>query len=348
MRQMSRPERPVRGEKWEGTQAMREGFRAELKELKAEVVSIGRLVVDQTGLSVKALVEGDLETAEQVIAGDDEIDHRTLAVEEHSLEVMATQFPVARDLRLLHSLTYIAMHMERMGDLAVNIAKAARRTADRHGPQTLYDLIHAQGNLVHRVLEARLEHAVHEVALRVDEGVEGLRTVAVGGAARGLGDVDREVAHALHVHRDVRERVQEAQVASDRELCSHDLERVLLDRQRAVIDLVVTGDDLLGGLQVALDERLDRQPCLVDDETADRYDLRLQFLQFRPEAFTHRLCAFPLLASHRPLRPGHLPHLPPFCGGPDSGHCTPTDLRRRFHRCNRSGADSAPCAEVPP
>ena len=152
MRQMSRPERPVRGEKWEGTQAMREGFRAELKELKAEVVSIGRLVVDQTGLSVKALVEGDLETAEQVIAGDDEIDHRTLAVEEHSLEVMATQFPVARDLRLLHSLTYIAMHMERMGDLAVNIAKAARRTADRHGPQTLYDLIHAQGNLVHRVL----------------------------------------------------------------------------------------------------------------------------------------------------------------------------------------------------
>src|SRR5450759_2250698 len=157
MRQMSRPERPVRGEKWEGTQAMREGFRAELKELKAEVVSIGRLVVDQTGLSVKALVEGDLETAEQVIAGDDEIDHRTLAVEEHSLEVMATQFPVARDLRLLHSLTYIAMHMERMGDLAVNIAKAARRTADRHGPQTLYDLIHAQGNLVHRVLEACLE-----------------------------------------------------------------------------------------------------------------------------------------------------------------------------------------------
>lgn len=154
---MSRPERPVRGEKWEGTQAMREGFRAELKELKAEVVSIGRLVVDQTGLSVKALVEGDLETAEQVIAGDDEIDHRTLAVEEHSLEVMATQFPVARDLRLLHSLTYIAMHMERMGDLAVNIAKAARRTADRHGPQTLYDLIHAQGNLVHRVLEACLE-----------------------------------------------------------------------------------------------------------------------------------------------------------------------------------------------
>lgn len=136
---------------------MREGFRQELKDLKAEVGLIGRLVVDQTALGVKALVEGDLELAERVIAGDDELDRRTLGVEEHSLEVMATQFPVARDLRLLHSLTYISMHLERMGDLAVNIAKAARRTADRRGPQTLYDLIQAQGNLVHRVLEACLE-----------------------------------------------------------------------------------------------------------------------------------------------------------------------------------------------
>jgi len=44
-----------------------------------------------------------------------------------------------------------------MGDLAVNIAKATRRTADRKGPQTLYDLIQAQGNLVHRVVDATLE-----------------------------------------------------------------------------------------------------------------------------------------------------------------------------------------------
>jgi phosphate transport system protein len=140
-----------------GVSAMREGFRQELKELKAEVIAIGRRCTEQTSLGVRALIEGDLDLAEQVIATDDEIDARTLAVEEHSLEVMATQFPVARDLRLLHSLTYVAWHMERMGDLAVNIAKAARRTADRKGPQTLYDLIQAQGNLVHRVLDACLE-----------------------------------------------------------------------------------------------------------------------------------------------------------------------------------------------
>jgi phosphate transport system protein len=135
---------------------MREGFRQELKDLKAEVVAIGRRCADQTELSVRALIEGDADLADTVIQGDDEIDARTLGVEEHALEVMATQFPVARDLRLLHSLTYVAWHMERMGDLAVNIAKAARRTAGRKGPQTLYDLIQAQGNLVHRVLDAML------------------------------------------------------------------------------------------------------------------------------------------------------------------------------------------------
>jgi phosphate transport system protein len=151
---------------------MREGFRQELKDLKAEVVAIGRLCSEQTEMGVRALIEGDVDVADGVIARDDEVDARTLGVEEHALEVMATQFPVARDLRLLHSLTYVAWHMERMGDLAVNIAKAARRTAGRKGPQTLYDLIQAQGNLVHRVLDAMLaalENADLELARKLPE-----------------------------------------------------------------------------------------------------------------------------------------------------------------------------------
>ncbi|MDA3936951.1 MAG: phosphate signaling complex protein PhoU [Actinomycetota bacterium] len=136
---------------------MREEFRRELKELKAEVLSIGQSVTDMTADAVASLVNGDVDLAQAVIGSDAEIDRRCLGVEEHSLEVTATQFPVARDLRLLHSLTYIALHMERMADLAVNIAKATLRTADRQGPQTLCDLIKAQGNLVHRVLDATME-----------------------------------------------------------------------------------------------------------------------------------------------------------------------------------------------
>lgn len=136
---------------------MREGFRQELKELKAEVLGISRDVTEATSKAVKSLVEGDVDLAEEVIATDADFDRRCLGIEEHAIEVMATQFPVARDLRLLYSLTYMALHLERMADLAVNIAKAAKRTASRKGPQTLYDLIQAQGNLVHRVLDAMAE-----------------------------------------------------------------------------------------------------------------------------------------------------------------------------------------------
>ena len=133
---------------------MREEFRQELRDLRAEVLSILVDVNQVTRKSVQSLIEGDADLAQEVIDGDDYFDTRCLGIEEHSLEVIATQGPVARDLRLLYSLIYMALHMERMADLAVNIAKAAKRTADRRGPQTLYDLIQAQGNLVYRVLDA--------------------------------------------------------------------------------------------------------------------------------------------------------------------------------------------------
>jgi len=136
---------------------MREQFNQELAALHAEVVDIVGTVSTATRASVTSLVTGDIDTANEVVDGDDEIDERCVAVEERVLETIATQFPVARDLRLLMSLVFIVMHLERMADLAVNIAKATRRTAGRRGPQTLYDLIQAQGNLVYRVLDATRE-----------------------------------------------------------------------------------------------------------------------------------------------------------------------------------------------
>ncbi len=136
---------------------MREQFNQELIDLHAEVVDIVVTVEAATRSAVTSLITGDVDLAEQVIAGDDVIDARCLGVEERVVETIATQFPVARDLRLLLSLTFIATHLERMADLAVNISKATRRTAGRKGPQTLYDLIQAQGNLVYRVLDATRE-----------------------------------------------------------------------------------------------------------------------------------------------------------------------------------------------
>lgn len=151
---------------------MREQFRHELKSIHGEVVDILAVVADQTRIGVQSLISGDIDMAETVIARDRELDSRCTAVEERVLETIATQFPVARDLRLLQSLAYMAMHLERMADLSVNIAKATKRTASRRGPQTLLDLIQAQGNLVYRVLDATREALANrdlELALKLPE-----------------------------------------------------------------------------------------------------------------------------------------------------------------------------------
>lgn len=136
---------------------MREQFRQELKAIHADVVGILDDVTAVTRDGVTALIAGDEDLAQTVISGDRPLDERCRAVEERVIETIATQSPVARDLRLLQSLAYMAIRLERMADLATNIAKAAQRTAGRRGPQTLYDLIQAQGNLVYRVLDATRE-----------------------------------------------------------------------------------------------------------------------------------------------------------------------------------------------
>jgi phosphate transport system protein len=151
---------------------MREQFRQELKSIHADVVSILVSVTEATRDGVQALIDGDVDLAQKVIAGDRDLDDRCAAIEERVIETIATQSPVARDLRLLQSLAYMAIRLERMADLAVNIAKAALRTAGRRGPQTLYDLIQAQGNLVYRVLETTrdaLERRDLELACKLPE-----------------------------------------------------------------------------------------------------------------------------------------------------------------------------------
>jgi len=140
---------------------MREQFNQQLEEIQAEVVSILEDVEAATRRGVRALLEGDSQLAQELVAGDDDFDRRTLAVEDRVLETIATQFPVARDLRLLHSMAFIAMYEERMADLAANIAKTAIRTTDKEGtvrvPETLQALIEEQGQLVGRVLATARE-----------------------------------------------------------------------------------------------------------------------------------------------------------------------------------------------
>jgi phosphate transport system protein len=105
---------------------VRQRFSEELRALEDEVqrtATQAQLLLDK---ALQALVGGDLAICEQVVTGDDEVDALYLDVERRILHLFALQTPVATDLRLLTALLHINLHLERIGDQAVNIAKIAR------------------------------------------------------------------------------------------------------------------------------------------------------------------------------------------------------------------------------
>src|SRR5437016_12027753 len=87
------------------------------------------LAAESVRLAVDALVRRDDGQIQRVIDGDDPIDGLYMDVERRILDLLATQTPVATDLRLVSALMHINLHLERVGDQAVNIAKLCRATA---------------------------------------------------------------------------------------------------------------------------------------------------------------------------------------------------------------------------
>jgi phosphate transport system protein len=104
----------------------RQRFSEELRALENEVqqtASQAQLLLEQ---ALQALLGGDLALCDQVVRGDDEVDVLYLDVERRILHLFALQTPVATDLRLLTALLHINLHLERVGDQAVNLAKIAK------------------------------------------------------------------------------------------------------------------------------------------------------------------------------------------------------------------------------
>src|SRR2546429_8495440 len=112
------------------TTELRHRFHQELDALEAEVDELGIMAAETVRLAVDALVRRDDGQIQRVIDGDDEIDRRYMDVERRIFDLLATQTPVASDLRLVSALMHINLHLERVGDQAVNVVKIARATAD--------------------------------------------------------------------------------------------------------------------------------------------------------------------------------------------------------------------------
>jgi phosphate transport system protein len=102
---------------------MRVTFHDELDQLSAAVQEEGALVLRSLRAALNALAQHDVELANEVISFDDEIDSSYANVERGIESLLARQTPVAVDLRLVLAMLHINLHLERMGDYCVTIAK---------------------------------------------------------------------------------------------------------------------------------------------------------------------------------------------------------------------------------
>ncbi len=118
----------------------RESFERHLGELQNEVLVLGFMAEKAIYRSVEALKQRDLETAEQVIADDLKINQKRHDVEEKCIELIATQQPMAGDLRVIVAILNIIAELERMADHAEGIAKITLMMGDEPPLKPLIDI----------------------------------------------------------------------------------------------------------------------------------------------------------------------------------------------------------------
>jgi phosphate transport system protein len=144
----------------------RHQYRETLKALEAQTLGGLEIVVSQLDRALRAVAGQDVELAGGVIADDDLIDGRYLEVHQGVLSLLATQTPVAGDLRVVAALLHTIRCIERMGDQCVNIAKLVPLSGhESPSDRRILDALDRTGQLARsQVLQARDAFAARDVA----------------------------------------------------------------------------------------------------------------------------------------------------------------------------------------
>ncbi|WP_424529012.1 phosphate signaling complex protein PhoU [Sphaerisporangium viridialbum] len=132
---------------------MRDAFHDELNALTDRLVEMTSLVRSAISRATTALLDADLQLAESVISQDEEVNRLYAEIESSIFELLATQQPVAVDLRIAITALRMGGDLERMGDLAEHVAKIARmRHPDSAIPAEVRDTILEMGQIAERLV----------------------------------------------------------------------------------------------------------------------------------------------------------------------------------------------------
>ncbi len=149
----------------------REAFDRQLHKLLDEILVLGGMVEDAILESVESLKQRDLDKAKYIYKNDRRINEKRFQIENNALTTIATQAPMATDLRILASILDIASELERMGDYAKGIARINIRMGDEPFIKPLIDIprmAEITSDMLHQALDAFI-HVDIELARKIPE-----------------------------------------------------------------------------------------------------------------------------------------------------------------------------------
>jgi phosphate transport system protein len=152
----------------------RQNFDQELERLQDEVLALGSMVEEALVQSVETLKQRDFVGSRRLIAGDRLINERRYAIEEDTITLIATQQPMAGDMRLLAAILEIVTELERMGDYAKGIARINLMIGEQPLIKPLIDLpamAHKAREMLHAALVAFIQRDV-QAARSIPQGDE--------------------------------------------------------------------------------------------------------------------------------------------------------------------------------
>ncbi len=139
---------------------MRIALQEDLDTAQATLLEEGELVLRSLRGALNALREADAELANEVIAFDDEVDSRYLAVEQGIESLLARQTPVAVDLRLVLAMLHMNLHLERMADYCVTIAKLTKLVADIEPDAAMIEAFEEMGSRAEEMIRVAIDSFV--------------------------------------------------------------------------------------------------------------------------------------------------------------------------------------------
>jgi phosphate transport system protein len=156
-------------------------FQEELEALQGRLLEMGGLAEERVSAAVQSLVSRDIAAIERVLYGDEPINALHVEIDNRCFKLFALHQPMATDLRAIVSAVKINTDLERVGDLAVNIAEAAKRYATHPPVKKLID-IPQMGDIAQEMLHDALDAFVRrdtvlaQAVLNEDDRLDGLKT----------------------------------------------------------------------------------------------------------------------------------------------------------------------------